>query len=187
MNPNTEQLYLDRGWKTGVMNHYYIANVGKTAWYKETEKLPCYPSNFDQVPQKSPKYVSNRYFKHPFYKYINMVVDHSLIIYRYIPHPKVLRIVDIIGEPPANMSHTFQQLMDIYKVGYIDCLNYGVPKEKFFAMGMVEKPSNLILPNWFEPFDPTDHPVLFSYKAEGEYIIYKGDSDQDRPNILITK
>jgi len=66
---------------------------------------------------------------------------------------------------------------------YIDCLNYGIPKEKFLKMGFYENPDNLIIPNWTEPFTMEHKPLKFAYKAQGDYILFKGDSDQDRKNV----
>jgi hypothetical protein len=43
---------------------------------------------------------------------------------------------------------------------------------------------NLIIPNYFEPFEQKNVKIELAYKADFPYVAFKGDSDQDRPNIL---
>lgn len=109
----------------------------------------------------------------------------------------ILRIVDIYGDLPTNIQYAFNRLLQMNDAQYIDCVNYGIPKEAFLQMGLLEKPDNLILPNWTEPWVMEHKPIKIAYKAptvnhvsggdcwtEDQYRAFKGDSDQDRPSIL---
>jgi hypothetical protein len=191
MNANTEQLYLARGWKTGVMNHYYLPNIGRIAGYEKSGfsvfSLCIGNHEFNTIPQKSETYLRNRYELHPFYDYVFYNIQDCLLVIRKIQVKQdcCLRIVDIIGEFPENIQFNMQSLLNFHKADYIDCVNYGIPKEQFLKMGFYEKPDNLILPNWFEPYTLEHKPILFAYKAPSDnYVIFKGDADQDRPSII---
>lgn len=42
-----------------------------------------------------------------------------------------------------------------------------------------------IVPNYFEPFEQRNVKIEIAYKTKGDnYVAFKADSDQDRPNIL---
>ena len=41
-----------------------------------------------------------------------------------------------------------------------------------------------IIPNYFEPFVRQNVKFAISYKARFPYVAFKGDADQDRPNVL---
>ena len=43
---------------------------------------------------------------------------------------------------------------------------------------------DVIIQNYFEPFERKNIRIEFVYKANFDYVIFKGDSDQDRPNII---
>ena len=67
-------------------------------------------------------------------------------------------------------------------------MNYGIKKEVFLNMGFqlldIEQ-EDIILPNYFEPFEKRNVAIEIAYKAQYEgYVAFKGDSDQDRPNVL---
>jgi len=189
INDKIEQLYLSRGWKSGILNHYYLPNIGRIASYEASEPLWIGIGNGfynNSIPQKSRTYLTNRYELHPFYHYHLYNIKKCLFVIRkiWVKQSSCLRIVDIVGELPENIQYNLQNILVHYGADYIDCLNYGIPKEKFLKSGMYEKPDNLILPNWFEPLKVEHHPIKFAYKGPDNYVIYKGDSDQDRPNQL---
>jgi hypothetical protein len=42
----------------------------------------------------------------------------------------------------------------------------------------------LIIPSYFEPFEQRNVKIELAYKAKFQYVAFKGDADQDRPNIV---
>ena len=67
-------------------------------------------------------------------------------------------------------------------------MQYGIEKKAFYISGfkLIEDIENLIIPNYFEPLIFENKDILFAYKKVGniKFNIFKGDGDQDRPNIL---
>jgi hypothetical protein len=106
-----------------------------------------------------------------------------------VNNSNVLRIVDVIGELTnlPNLHAQFQLLLKNHNAEYVDMLNYGVEQNAILNIGFKELDfnGNLIIPNYFEPFEQKNVKVEFACKTPFEqFVIFKGDSDQDRPNIL---
>jgi hypothetical protein len=40
-----------------------------------------------------------------------------------------------------------------------------------------------IVPDHFEPFEQRNAPIRFAIKTDRPVVIFKGDGDQDRPNV----
>lgn len=146
-------------------------------------------------PKKSITYFINRYANHPFYHYrfLGVYKDDTLItifVLRTIVvnGAKVIRIVDLLGEYDTlpNLYDEFQKVLTAEEAEYIDLVNFGMSEESLSRMGfqklLVE--GETIIPNYFEPFERKNVELEFAYKSTNPYMIFKGDSDQDRPNIL---
>ncbi len=155
---------------------------------KENEVQPCYR------PLKSLRFFINRYEKHPIYKYkfLGLYKEAELkaiLAVREITvgASKVLRIIDVLGELQGNIYESSQKLMKDNNYEYLDLLNYGIDEDLFFKMGFSNlnlNDSNPIIPNYFEPYVKENVKFEISYKAKFPYVAFKGDADQDRPNIL---
>lgn len=201
INDTIEQLYLKRGWQSGVMNHYYLPYMGFLARWEPTEELERVHEAYvpEQIPAKSALYINNRYLLHPFYGYYLYHIRGCYFVIRKIQNGKeaILRIVDIFGDLPTNIQYALNRLLYYENAQYVDCVNYGIHKQAFLRMGLLEKPDNLIIPNWTEPWVMEHKPIKFAYKAPevnhvsgGEcwttdgYTAFKGDSDQDRNSII---
>ena len=52
---------------------------------------------------------------------------------------------------------------------------------------LLEDLTEVIIPNYFEPVINENIDILFAYKKKEniKFNIYKGDGDQDRPNINV--
>jgi hypothetical protein len=147
-------------------------------------------------PKKTIRYFKNRYAKHPIYKYLFYGIFHqdkivTILSVREISvnNSTVLRIVDVIGELTnlPCLYTQFQLLLKCHNAEYVDMLNYGVDKNAILNIGFedLDFNGNLIIPNYFEPFEQKNVKIEFAYKTPFEqFVIFKGDSDQDRPNIL---
>lgn len=155
---------------------------------KENEIKPVYR------PFKSLQFFINRYQKHPIYHYgflglykgreLKAILAVREII---VNNTKVLRIVDVLGEPQGNIYKSSQKLMKDNGYEYLDILNYGIDEKLFDSMGFTKLDLNNdlpIIPNYFEPFVQKNIKFEISYKAKFPYVAFKGDADQDRPNIL---
>lgn len=177
----------------------------------ERVSIPKYPENIvirevriEQIrervdctyqPRKSISYLKNQYLKHPFYKYHfwgifdsdQLVSIWTLRIIR-MNKSKVVRIVDILGniEHLPCLSAELQKKMVDIGAEYMDILNYGIDENVFFNIGFLKLDpiGDVIIPNYFEPFERKNIRIEFAYKANFDYVIFKGDSDQDRPNII---
>jgi len=151
---------------------------------------------FHRIPTKSIDYIINRYIDHPIYKYyvigkLDNDLQPFLLVFRAITHNdiSVLRIVEFFGVDSA-LSGTysmFQNLLMDFEAEYIDMYCNTVTHFALESAGFqLKDPSSEIIPDHFEPFELKNNELNFVYKAESgiEYSIFKGDSDQDRPNVI---
>ena len=168
-------------------NGWRIIELGKNK-LEDTNIKPVYR------PYKSITYLKNRDSKHPYYEYHYMGIykDDELItiwVYRKlnVNGAVVLRVVDALGEISGTLYFQLLQYMKQIGAEYLDFLNYGVPPETFRRMGFRELDfdGELILPNYYEPFAQCNVKIDIAVNADYEgYVAFKGDSDQDRPNVV---
>lgn len=145
-------------------------------------------------PFKSVQYIINRYAEHPIYKYdfLGVYKDwelKTLLVIRNlnVNGAKAIRIIDVIGQLQGNLYDEFQSYLKETGAEYIDFMNYGIDENIFTQMGFrkLDLDGDLIIPNYFEPFEQRNVKIDIAWKADYEnYVAFKGDSDQDRPNIL---
>lgn len=107
-----------------------------------------------------------------------------------------LRIVTILGHPEGLASALValftHQVKGRARIEYMDCICHGVPASVFSQAGMAavdfdQPDAGVVVPNYFEPFCARKVPVycVADPLPEGvHYVQYKGDGDQDRPNLL---
>ncbi|TKX34101.1 hypothetical protein [Campylobacter taeniopygiae] len=145
----------------------------------------------NQNPKKSIDFIVNRYIKHPFYDYkLYGFYDGSFCAGMFvcrvikIANSQCIRIVDWLGEFVQDSYNLFQELLEENKAEYIDLLCYMNNYEKIIKMGFISKVDNDIIPNYFEPFEKSNI-TLMAFTNNLDYVMFKGDSDQDRPNILL--
>lgn len=150
------------------------------------------------VPRKSVKYIENRYINHPIYRYKLLGVFDSfelccVLVVRHINTQGAccVRIVDVYGslESSPNIYSAVQHYLDQNSAEYLDCLNYGINSAEFERLGFsILDPSQneIIIPNYFEPFLRENVLIELAYRAPKgyPYIVFKGDADQDRPNMI---
>jgi len=147
-------------------------------------------------PFKSIEYLKNRYKNHPIYKYNfwGVYTDklNAIFVVRkvVVGGSSILRVVDVLGDLSVlgNIYDEIQVKLKESGSEYLDLMNYGIKKDVFSNMGFqlldIEQ-EDIILPNYFEPFEKRNVAIEIAYKAQYEgYVAFKGDSDQDRPNVL---
>lgn len=197
--------------KTGILNQYYIAREQDFAFKvaginfshkKEGKSFGCIDKiDLDHqldikayyYPLKSINYLINRYEKHPIYQYsFWKIMDKVILVTRSIivNETKIIRVVDCLGnlDDLPCLYHDFQEILEEENAEYIDFINYGIDEDIFKRIGFskLDPKGDIIIPNYFEPFLQKNIEIEFAYKSPYDnYTIFKGDSDQDRPNIII--
>ncbi|MDA9982983.1 hypothetical protein N9H39_09710 [Gammaproteobacteria bacterium] len=149
------------------------------------------------LPRKSLTYFRNRYLRHPYYKYdcygvYDDVTITEILVVREVSHKNAaaLRVIDYYG-PDNGLTGTasaLQRLLRAYEAEYIDFYNYGIDADVMRCTGMLLRggQEGIIIPNYYEPFERRNVNIYYGYigAEEGQYKIFKGDSDQDRASIL---
>ena len=157
-------------------------------------KLPLFIKIYGM---KTKNYYINRYFLHPVYKYHFLAIKEgktvkAIVIYRRCTanNSACLRIIDFIGEFNAleKVSGSFVSLLVEEKCEYIDFLVANADFASIERAGFINKKTtgSVVIPNWFEPFVQENKPLKYSYWCyDPGYIpvLFRGDSDQDRPNL----
>lgn len=147
-------------------------------------------------PRKSLAFLQNRYARHPYYRYVFRGVYLSGVLQAVwvtrtveAQGSRCLRIVDIYGgiEQLPSAYGAVQQLLRDENAEYIDCMNYGIDPEVFRRIGFSEldpDSKDTIVPNYFEPFVKRNVRLECVHTPGKAFVIFKGDGDQDRPNII---
>ena len=152
-----------------------------------------------QVPAKSHHYLIERYVDHPWYRYQLRLVRVSrqpvgVVVWRAVEAEgsRVLRIVDIVGEVEwlARAHGHLQALTVEHDAEYIDLVQTGIDQALLDAGGFltVGRDPDLVLPNYFSPFERRNVEIEFAYKVtdvDAPVRLFRADSDQDRPNRVI--
>ena len=151
------------------------------------------------APRKTAKYFSARYLNHPVYSYIVLglidpIADNrpvvGLMAARLAEHAgrRALRIVDFIGSAGifARVHDVVQTLLVDHDAEYADVYNAGVDSATFERAGFVrvDPDGATIVPDHFEPFEHRNVRLRVAIKGAARPILFKGDADQDRPNIV---
>ena len=205
----SQQIYEALHFNLTVMNHYYIANPlineykiassphlgelegSSVVEIKELDNVPNITNTF--YPDKNKEYIWNRYLRHPVYKYelLGIYSAENLLclwVVRQIEvnGAKCLRLVDMIGTMRAIPKITLQiyHLLERRDCEFIDCYNYGIDETDFLNAGFLKVDSDTVIPNYYEPFERKNVDIHCAYYAKKPVVIFKGDADQDRPNIL---
>lgn len=169
---------------TPITSKYKIKRIQDISGYSELKHSYC--------PQKSINYLIERYANHPIYHYtfygvfMNENIQCILITRKIsVNNSSCIRIIDVFGKLELDtIESELVSLLMAEKSEYIDCLNYGIEEQTFFNLGFNLR-NDIIIPNYFEPFEQRNVDIQFAYMSNvGDYIIFKGDSDQDRPNII---
>lgn len=149
----------------------------------------------EQAPRKTPLYFAARYLRHPIYRYTCFVVRRGgasigLLATRVATHRerRAVRVVDYIGPPEAICGLGALLLPHVRATGaeYADVYNWGIEPELFERGGFsrIDPDGPDIVPDHFEPFERRNVRLRFALKTRRPAVVYKGDSDQDRPNRL---
>ena len=167
-------------------------NKNKIKFNNDTSQLNLNICNslFESQPKKNIEYITNRYIKHPFYEYKMLFFQNdenviSIAIYRIITvnNVNIARIVDVIGSNilEKDFNYSISTFLEKQNIDYIDIVSNLVCSPE---SGFISNTKDFILPNYFEPLEIRNVKVDYAYKSKTVALsIFRGDSDQDRPNI----
>lgn len=149
------------------------------------------------LPMKTPAFMYNRYTVHPFYRYALYAVMEGtralgILATRTVSahDAKAIRIVDFIGHDRAwaGLGPSLIRLLKSEQAEFVDLYSYGLDAACMAASGMLphSKGDQVIIPLYFEPFELKNRALDFGFviPPDAKYRIFKGDSDQDRPNRI---
>jgi hypothetical protein len=150
-----------------------------------------------QRPQKSWRYVVQRYLRHPVYDYRLSWLTRggapvSAFVWRStaVDSASVLRLVDVLGDTShwRQCEGHFQSLLEAENAEYLDLYHHGLLPADLEAAGFVNRRTTpgLVVPNYFQPFVRQNVELDYGYRfygpASGPVRLFRGDADQDRPN-----
>ena len=207
----SQKIYKALHFNFATMAHYYIASkytpefhiVDKPYVNKESKCNPDYdvriiesiPDNFESAyyPRKSSEYIRRRYIEHLFYKYqLCGIYKDEVLKCVWVIRPtdvegsRVIRLVDMVGDlsEVKNIEGNVHELLKALNAEAIDCYNYGIDSKVFADAGFASVSGDTIVPNYYEPFLRENVDMHCASYAKKPVVMFKGDSDQDRPNLL---
>jgi len=166
--------------------------------YRITKILPAEYEHY--IPYnyiKYSSYINNRYINHPVYSYGFLGVINtssgstvSLLVTREVRsgQSSALKLVDLFGDDAVffTASANIHEYLSQTKHEYIDLYT-----SKTFETSNsthilnCSKTTKTIIPNYYEPFERRNIAIHYAISGELDDIsLYRGDSDQDRPNRL---
>jgi hypothetical protein len=148
-----------------------------------------------RVPRKTAEYFRRRYFRHPVYAYtVTALFDQDvlcgMLAVRTAEHSgaRAIRVVDFLGSPDVleRMGPVVQAQIDEVGAEYADIYNAGISADALGRAGFrkVDPDGAEIVPDNFEPFERRNVRLWFAFKGPGDPVLFKGDSDRDRPNRI---
>lgn len=200
LNPNKTDFKLVDNYNSAMRyNKNAIETSGTFVNCNVNDYMSLDDSFLNYIPQyKSKKYYVNRYFNHPIYKY-NAIkicdsnkIPQAIFFWRICTHEgaRCIRIVDYFGLNYAMSGHLDDFLLLLIRedAEFIDFINVGIDKKYFEDAGFIDRnTTDIILANYFEPFLLKNIELKYAFNSEEESekpLFFKGDSDQDRPNLL---
>ncbi len=148
------------------------------------------------VPLKSPVYLRNRYARHPHYRYRFHAVRSpesgaGLIVTRTAEADgaRAIRVISFCGDEHAwtGAGAGLRRLVREENAEFLDVLSCGVDTACLRQAGLFPHHATdpLVLPHYFEPLERRSKDLAFGFIAPpgANYRMFKGDSDQDRPNL----
>lgn len=151
-------------------------------------------NSFKTITYLKNKYLKNNFYEYKIYKIFGKHNEFGLIILKIVKekNANILRIIDYLGNENIllNSGKGLDKVMKKYDVEYVDFLNYGFDENILKSIGFKinSEKDNIIIPNYFEPLIFKNLSINFAFKNykkdEFKLNIFKGDGDQERPNII---
>lgn len=176
-------------------------NKSKSYIFTETASLnksldKLYNSDFyeEKVPYKSRSFFMKRYENHPYFQYKFHEVTtkdffKGFIVSRVINYnnSNALRIIEVVAEDDyiGEIIDEFATTINSSTFEYIDVYLSNLNNKTFQIKNFedISSSNKIIVPDHFEPFERKNIDIYFMTSSEQGAILFKGDGDQDRPNI----
>lgn len=149
------------------------------------------------LPLKSPAYLRNRYARHPWYRYRFHAVRSpdsgaGLIVTRTAEADgaRAIRAISFCGDEHAwtGAAAGLRRLVREENAEFLDVLSCGVDTACLRQAGLFPHcaADPLVLPHYFEPLERRNKDLAYGFVVPSgvRYRMFKGDSDQDRPNLI---
>lgn len=208
-------LYQKLGFTTGVMDHFVVFNPAlpkRILTFAPDQMLPQSTVRSFEVDltadrecvdmiclrnasPKNAEYLVNRFAEHPSYHYLSFLFSSGersvLLVMREVNVSGSLlgRVVDAVGEYAliADCAAALREIALEREWEYVDIYSTGLSTVSMNAGGYFVRGigSEVVVPNYFEPFVQTNVDISFAWKNQGipgNTVLFRGDSDQDRPN-----
>lgn len=147
---------------------------------------------------KNAEYFAVRYGLHPVYSYqaysMKLWDSEVILVTRVIEvqGSSVCRVVDAVGDFNliSQSAGAIKALVEEKSYAYLDIFSTGLDVIDMSAGGFFvrEPESKYIIPNYFEPLVMMNAELTFAWKDFGvgkDVVLFRGDSDQDRPNVTV--
>lgn len=166
----------------------------------DEDQLLNLPFNFEEFSffNKTKQYFLNRYGRHPIYEYkYQIILDNqetiaALLVTRIAKSSgvEITRIVDSIffdkdKITSENLSEIFNEYLIKNNQEYIDVICDSSELEIYRSIGFKENTEENFVPNKLEPLIQENSRILYATTLERDIGFHRGDSDQDRPNLII--
>ncbi len=201
-NPQTRPMYAALGYRVGELDHS-VARRRNADGELAAESIDD-PRQCDELtvagppgvaPRKTPRYFASRYLRHPFYRYSLVALRDprgvvGLMAARVAEHDslRALRIVDFLGDAAAfaRSGAAVQSMIRTHDAAYADIYHAGLDPSALAsaAFTRVDPDGAEIVPDHFEPFEDRNVRLWYAMRGDVEPMVFKGDSDQDRPNRI---
>lgn len=161
--------------------------------FEETVSMYDVEKTHNKMVFKSQNFLKKRYYEHPIYKYRKWIViddkeeSVGLLLGREIVKndAKIMRIVDYRGdlENIKLLGDALHGLINENQYEYIDLMVSDLSKYRLEQAGFIllDPDGKTIIPHYFEPFVKENKKNY--YENNTEFVIFKADGDQDRPNF----
>lgn len=197
----------------GIMDHYYIPNNESDYMIGYNLKNMNYPKGESKVkeidllsinsapkgvyrPYKTLSFLINKYVHHPIYKYLfwgcyknDELICILVVRNAYAMDSNVIHVVDCLGDlsQVGLIGSEIQELLEEHRSEYADIMVTGIPDTIIESLGFIKidvSANNVIVPDYFEPFEQRNVPNHYGYSDE-DMVLFRADADQDRPSIIL--
>ena len=160
---------------------------------KTLDKLASSDFYEEKVPKKSKEFFQKRYIDHPYFQYRFHEINTNNLFCGFVvsrelrvKSASVLRIIEVVCDD-NNVSSVVNDFANILKNSdheYIDVYASNLNKEILEQnYEDISNSDGLIVPDHFSPFSKKNIDILYSTTSKQDIHLFKGDGDQDRPNL----
>ncbi len=198
INQSVIKIYKKFDFKFSKMYHFYSIVKKKSSYKKEiiniTKKVKF--SINDIFSKKDQDYINNKYILNPFYHYkVFKLINKneiSILVARIVFFKElgfnIFRVIDLIGNYNSLIifKNEINSLALKYNCKFFDFLIGGNISLRKFNKFYKKSNKKNFLPIYSEPIVNRYTEILLAYKLHKKnqmIVMYKGDGDQDRPNI----